>query len=432
MKFQVESVEFDDQFVKISESSFNDENLYTMLVGRNATGKTRTLSKIANHFLFPSDGREVRNSLGSSEKPSRVIAISNSRFDRFPDPVYVAKKKSVSETDYFYLGLSGFRATPSTNLTRGCEALFQNDDSNKFKISNIATILEYIGFLPYIHIDFRIPVSVSGYGYNKSIDEAYQLYYKKNSSKSAYDQLDIDYRFREALKFYDYKFRSGKTASFQVDLGSYRSYDPQFEEFSKHAEVLLQSGLLRVARLNLFHARTKDKIPFHLASSGQQCMLLMFLGIAGVIADGSLICIDEPEISLHPRWQAEFIGLLQVAFSNYRGCHFVIATHSPQIISGLTSANGFVSDLEEHTLVHASKYAQRSADFQLTEVFHEPGFRNEYLIRSLLVMLSKLTKEEKLDGEDLIKLNHFYEVKPRLKDGDPVLHLLNQINMLLK
>ncbi|MBO2007151.1 ATP-binding protein [Serratia marcescens] len=68
--------------------------------------------------------------------------------------------------------------------------------------------------------------------------------------------------------------------------------------------------------------KEKSKISLFQTSSGQQCMILMMIGIVSSISDNSLVCIDEPEISLHPKWQLEFISILQRTFSDYRGCHF--------------------------------------------------------------------------------------------------------------
>lgn len=42
--------------------------------------------------------------------------------------------------------------------------------------------------------------------------------------------------------------------------------------------------------------------------------------------------IDEVDLHLHPRWQREVIGNLEVAFPN---CQFVITTHSPQVLGEL-------------------------------------------------------------------------------------------------
>lgn len=42
--------------------------------------------------------------------------------------------------------------------------------------------------------------------------------------------------------------------------------------------------------------------------------------------------IDEPEISLHVSWQMNFINDVQ-EIANLSGFHFIVATHSPQIIN---------------------------------------------------------------------------------------------------
>ncbi len=42
------------------------------------------------------------------------------------------------------------------------------------------------------------------------------------------------------------------------------------------------------------------------------------LGISTEIRDNSLICIDEPELSLHPKWQEKYMKLLMNTFSDYK------------------------------------------------------------------------------------------------------------------
>lgn len=50
--------------------------------------------------------------------------------------------------------------------------------------------------------------------------------------------------------------------------------------------------------------------------------------------DGSLILIDEPETSLHPKWQKKYVQFLMDVFMGL-DIQFVIATHSPYILQGL-------------------------------------------------------------------------------------------------
>lgn len=159
-------------------------------------------------------------------------------------------------------------------------------------------------------------------------------------------------------------------------------------------------------------------------------MLLIILGVLSSIENNSLICIDEPEISLHPEWQLEFIKLLQDVFSSFVGCHFLIATHSPQIVSGLRDRNGYVLSLEDKELLQHDSF-MKSADFQLAEVFQSPGFKNEYLIRTLLVIISRISKGEELTSSDIRNLALANSLKDHLDERDPVTYLIKQVNALV-
>ena len=77
-----------------------------------------------------------------------------------------------------------------------------------------------------------------------------------------------------------------------------------------------------------------------------------------------------------------------------------------------------------------NEFAKKSADFQLTQIFHEPGYKNEYLLRTLVLMLSRLTKYQELTSDDLQKIQKIEKVKHRIEREDPVLHLLTQVKTL--
>lgn len=66
-------------------------------------------------------------------------------------------------------------------------------------------------------------------------------------------------------------------------------------------------------------------------SSGEQHEIILMFDLLFNVDRGSLVLIDEPEISLHIGWQKKFIeDVLRIAA--LVGFQFVVATHSPQII----------------------------------------------------------------------------------------------------
>lgn len=52
---------------------------------------------------------------------------------------------------------------------------------------------------------------------------------------------------------------------------------------------------------------------------------------------GGIILIDEPELSLHPKWQEKYLQFLRDVFSDASGLNiqFIIATHSPLLLKGV-------------------------------------------------------------------------------------------------
>jgi predicted ATPase len=49
-------------------------------------------------------------------------------------------------------------------------------------------------------------------------------------------------------------------------------------------------------------------------SSGEIQILTSLLSLASVVKESSIVLIDEPEISLHPNWQMQYIDLLNKIF----------------------------------------------------------------------------------------------------------------------
>jgi len=66
-------------------------------------------------------------------------------------------------------------------------------------------------------------------------------------------------------------------------------------------------------------------------SSGEQHELVLAYELLFNVRPGSLVLIDEPEISLHVVWQQEFLNDIK-RIADVAGLRFIVATHSPQII----------------------------------------------------------------------------------------------------
>lgn len=93
----------------------------------------------------------------------------------------------------------------------------------------------------------------------------------------------------------------------------------------KRIDVSVDEGL------SIYSTTDGTSIPASGLSSGEQHELVLIYNLLFRVARGSLVMIDEPEISLHVSWQKKFLDdLLRIAESSQ--LKFIVATHSPTII----------------------------------------------------------------------------------------------------
>lgn len=93
------------------------------------------------------------------------------------------------------------------------------------------------------------------------------------------------------------------------------------EKFLKK-KVQIEDGLM-----HFYHQDYKLK--FEDLSAGEKQLVAMFVYLWLDTQDGSVVMIDEPELSLHVSWQREFINSLRL---NNQKIQYIFSTHSPFII----------------------------------------------------------------------------------------------------
>lgn len=94
------------------------------------------------------------------------------------------------------------------------------------------------------------------------------------------------------------------------------------------------------------------EMPIEKLSSGEKQIVFrgVFLLKDKISTEGAIVLVDEPELSLHPRWQMEILGFLKSLFTNEEGVQttqIVITTHSPFIIHNSDRSNDKVIILEK-------------------------------------------------------------------------------------
>lgn len=97
-------------------------------------------------------------------------------------------------------------------------------------------------------------------------------------------------------------------------------------------ESLRRQGRLRGIQVFL-ERQDGEVIELLNASSGELALISSLVFLVSSISGEPVILIDEPENSLHPRWQREYVDKVLAAVS-YRKATVIIATHSPMVVIG--------------------------------------------------------------------------------------------------
>ena len=166
------------------------------------------------------------------------------------------------------------------------------------------------------------------------------------------------------------------------------------QEILSDYRVLKELQSLQIIRdTTLFIHKHGQKYSFEECSSGEKHILYAFLNIARYVRENSLILIDEPEISLHPNWQIQYITVLKQLFREYASCHFVIASHSPYLVSDLNPESSALivlsmeNNIRTASTLDYSTYAWSTENI-LYNVFHVRTTRNYYFDIELRELLS--------------------------------------------
>jgi predicted ATPase len=254
----------------------------------------------------------------------RVIAIANSIHDKFD---------SGHRNFKTLRGRSGRRQTRNV-LKRALENIA---DSNIQRLKNASQVLSYVGFDPMI--GFKIDKLVSNYREIIAASDLAEIV--KESILSLLESTQ-----KETL--------SEQIVWLQVDRFN-------FEEIHKSSlsEIFIWEPILKglkiITRIEVFLRKQQKVISMLDASSGELALITSLVYVSTVITEGTVILIDEPENSLHPKWQKEYVKVLFDLFYLFQP-KIIIATHSPLVVNGaelftqnpkIYKADGFTFEIQK-------------------------------------------------------------------------------------
>lgn len=449
-------VSFDNEYTK--------KNYFSIITGENGCGKSSLLTRAVNNFVFriPDNSSGCQLTESSVSNPSRVIAICNARYSKFPRMIHVLRKNDFKPHNFY------IHAEHDTEVGKSLISILGNvlrenlSKERKINKSGVSNAFRTIGINPVFLIDVKL---------NSNLVDAYREYEENELGLTDDSKISTSDNIKKILQWESTVDTEGLTQSQLLDYlkiqinkinsrcrVEFSAVDGEVKvggDDDLNAHYILSAinrGFIEPKDLKIQRTDSLRWVSYQDLSSGQLSLLINALILNTFVKENALICIDEPENSLHPEWQLNYMSFLRDLCPLYAGCHFLIATHSPQIISGMTSDNGcIVSLLKDSPLIHthfrkmkrnetgynsfhqelhsASSYLRRSADQQLIDVFNSPGFANESIIHRLILILTKMTKKVPIHSSDFEYLKEIGEFirYGRIDEFDPATLIYNQI-----
>ena len=307
----------------------NDKPLdLVVLAGSNGSGKTRILESIKDYF--------------ESYIDIQAIKIINNLQIFFEKEEKECIDKIGSEK-YFYSALKYFSL---------------NDKKENLNDSSYLVIKKNLLILPKI---IYVPTEINFQKMDIAITNLVQKYEFLNIVNT---NLIKDIPSYIATKMISEMFKNKNEKVEDIQRKVFDEINEIFENLNIDVKVedISQDG----RNITLFTNSSGDEFDINELSSGEKQLFLRTLAIKMLNPENSIILIDEPELSLHPKWQQRIVDVYKKIGKNNQ---IIIATHSPHILGSVKKENIMLLDKDDE-----GKIVVRTGD-ELYDSYGQPTDR---------------------------------------------------------
>ena len=295
----------------------------------------------------------------------------------------------------------------------------------------------YIGFNPYelfkkvystIDVDFS-PKDLNQITSN-SLDSR-DVYYEKSNKELATDisQLLIDIKTQDDADLADWvNSHSGELVPESIKSPRMKRFTNAFDQIFENKKF---KGIKTIGGRKLIEFEENGKtVPIENLSSGEKQIVFRagFLLKNKKSMQGAYVLVDEPEISMHPRWQMKILPFLRSIFTNENGeqtSQIFIATHSPFVIHNPNRCNDKVIILEkdENGTIQVSQSPEFYSWGELKHIAEPLRLEQKFANTCLNVFVEGETDEKyfrkacEIYGIDKSKIQ-FHWIGSKLKNGN--------------
>lgn len=194
------------------------------------------------------------------------------------------------------------------------------------------------------------------------------------------------------------------TISGQKQLFEVRDFLIEEKNLFKILHTMYLDDLLDDISLSLIKEENGEQKNFSILSEGEQ-QAITIKGLTELLAgENTLFLFDEPDTFLHPKWQRSFISEIEETIEMHRPneLNYLIATHSPQILSNAKPDKTFVKIIEDGQLVEQTpKHYGREISSILYNLMGVEE-RNETIRKDLSKLFMLIEDEEIEEAEKML------------------------------
>ncbi|MBV5312797.1 MAG: AAA family ATPase [Prolixibacteraceae bacterium] len=191
----------------------------------------------------------------------------------------------------------------------------------------------------------------------------------------------------------------------QKKLFELRDFLIEEKNLFKILHTMYLDDLLDDISFSLIKEENGERKTFSILSEGEQ-QSITIKGLAELLAgENTLFLFDEPDTFLHPKWQRSFISEIEenVELNHTNEISYLIATHSPQLLSNANPDKTFVKIIENGQLVEQTpKHYGREISSILYNLMGVEE-RNETIRKDLSKLFMLIEDEEIKKAEKMLK-----------------------------
>jgi len=352
-----------------------------VLAGINGSGKTRVLESVLDFFY-----------------KIEMFYKSQNKIELFYEEIENESIKTAGNIDVFY-----------NELKNGAKGAFLSP-----KYLEIKKILKKFPKIIYVPTEINF----------QKVQKAQTNFKKEYSFINIVDSYEI-----KDIPSY-IATRISKVANEEENLTMGQVRKKVFAEINGIFEILeLGVKLSEISKdensMPIFTDSSGKKFGINELSSGEKQLFLRTLAIKMLEPENSIIMIDEPELSLHPKWQQKIVDVYRKIGRNNQ---IILATHSPHILGSVEKENIILLEKNENGIVEVktgdefgNSYGQTTGrileDIMGLETDRNPSVNN------LLTLVKEMVKNDNYENSEFKE--KYTKIKDILGEDDRDLFLVD-------